>query len=265
MHERERVARRLKFGEAADAYDAVRPGYPTRLVQILVARAGLCDATKALEIGCGTGQLTRDLVRTGSEIVCLEPSRELARLAVQNFSGFPKVRVREEQFEQFEVLAGAMDLVVAATSFHWIDPVVRCNKAAIALRPGGMLAILKHEHPRPWTGFFERVQDVYRALAPELARSSVGGDSEKRPHELTREILSSGRFSDVETLSESWEQRFDRDDYLALLSTYSLHRQVSEDRRARLFAAIAELIDREYGGSIARPYRTTLCLARRAE
>lgn len=164
MDERERIARRMTFGEAADAYDAVRPGYPAQIVQILLTGVGLSPAAKALEIGCGTGQLTRDLAPTGCQIVCLEPDREMARLARQNFSRMPNVEVREEPFEAFELDAGAFDLVAAATSFHWIDPAIRCHKAAGALRPGGVLAILMNEHPKSLAGFFERVQEVYRAM-----------------------------------------------------------------------------------------------------
>jgi len=146
------------------------------------------------------------------------------------------VQVREEPFERFEVVAGAFDLVAAATSFHWIDPVIRCNKASRKLRSRGMLAILMNEHPRPWAGFFKRVQEVYRAIAPELALSGIGKDSEQARNDLTRELISSGMFVDVETFSERWHRRFDRDQYLALLGTYSPQRRLPEVRRVRLFA-----------------------------
>src|SRR5262249_45530902 len=136
MEEQERLARRMTFDAAAGAYDAVRPGYPARLVNALIMRAGLGSASKVLEIGCGTGQLTRDLVPTGCAIVCLEPSSELARFARRNLSQFPKVRIREDPFERFEVVAATFDLVVAATSFHWVDPETRCDKACRALRSG---------------------------------------------------------------------------------------------------------------------------------
>ena len=168
MEDQERLARRLKFGEAARSYDAVRPRYPTRLVNAFIVRTGLGSASKVLEIGCGTGQLTRDLARTGCEILCLEPSGELAGFARRNLSPFPIVDVREELFEGFELVAGAFDLVVAATSFHWLDPSSRCNKACRALGAGGVIAILTNVHPGPLIGFFERVQDVYRAIAPEF-------------------------------------------------------------------------------------------------
>jgi SAM-dependent methyltransferase len=253
----------MTFGAAAGTYDAVRPGYPPRLVDILITRAGLGSASKVLEIGCGTGQLTRDLAPTGCEIVCLEPSGELARFARENLSRFPKVSVRDETFERSEMVHGTFDLVVAATSFHWVDPAVRCAKACRALRPGGMLGILTNVHPGPLTGFFERVQKTYRTIAPGLAHAGATSETAKWSRELASELAQSGLFDPVETFVESWQQRLDRDQYVALLETFSRHRQLPEDQRVRLFAAIGKLIDEEYGGYMDQPYSTNLCLARK--
>jgi SAM-dependent methyltransferase len=265
MEDQERLARRLKFGGAARAYDAARPGYPTRLVNALIMRAGLGSAANVLEIGCGTGQLTRDLVRTGCEILCLEPNGELAGLARRNLARFPRVEVREELFERFEVVAGTFDLVVAATSFHWVDPETRCDKACRALRAGGVIAILTNAHPGPLTGFFERVQDVYRAIAPDLAHSGVRSETEQWSDQLTAELARGGLFDAVEMLTETWGQRLSRDRYLALLETFSRHRQLPAAQRRCLLAAIGRLIDEEYGGYIDHPYLTTLCMARKAQ
>src|SRR5262249_11680664 len=157
-----------------------------------------------------------------------------------NLSRFPKVSVREEPFERFEVVAGTFDLVVAATSFHWIDPEVRCAKACRALRAGGMIGILTNVHPGPLTGFFERVQDIYRAIAPGLAHSGATSETEKWSDEFAGELGQSGLFEPVETYSERWELRLGRDQYLALLDTYSRHRQLPADRRMRLFAEIGK-------------------------
>jgi SAM-dependent methyltransferase len=263
MQEQERLARRLQFGAAAQAYDAVRPGYPTRLVHALIARADLGGSSKVLEIGCGTGQLTRDLARTGCEILCLEPSSELARLARRNFSGFPKVQVREELFEQFDVAAGTFDLVAAATSFHWLDPETRCDKACRALLPGGTLAILTNVHPGPLSGFFELVQVVYRAIAPEMAHSGGRSETQTWSEELSAELARCGLFEAVETLTEAWSQRLGGDQYVTLLETFSLQRQLPEAQRRRLFTAIGRFIDEEFCGFIDHPYLTTLCMARK--
>jgi SAM-dependent methyltransferase len=264
MEEQERLARRRQFGAAAAAYDAVRPGYPAGIVEVLIARAGLGRASEVLEIGCGTGQLTRDLAPTGCAIVCLEPSAELACLARRNLARFPNVRVQEATFECFEPVPSTFDLVVAATSFHWVDPRVRCQRPHQTLRPGGLLGVLTNAHPGPWTGFFERVQDVYGAVAPELTQTGERGQTETWADDLASELAASGLFAQTEAFSERWQKRFGRDDYLALLSTFSPHRQLPEDQRERLFAAIGRLIDEEYGGYVEQPYSTILCLARKA-
>ncbi len=264
MEDQERLVRRFQFGAAARAYDAVRPGYPARLVNALLARTGLGSDSTVLEIGCGTGQLTRDLAPTGGAILCLEPSGELARYARRNLARFPRVEIREELFERFEVVAGIFDLVVAATSFHWVDPEARCAKACRVLRAGGVIAILTNVHPGPWTGFFERVQDVYRAVAPELVPAGVRSETEAWSDALAAELEWDGRFDAVETHTETWSRRLSRDQYLALLETFSRHRQLPEAQRTWLFTEIGRLIDEEYAGSIDQPYWTTLCMARKA-
>lgn len=265
MEDQERLARRLAFGAAARTYDAVRPGYPTQLVNALIEQAGLDSASTVLEIGCGTGQLTRGLVRTGCALLCLEPSRELAVVARRNLSRFPKVEVREELFEQFEMVAGTFDLVVAATSFHWVDPETRCVKACRALRPGGMIAILTNIHPGPLTGFFERVQAVYRAIAPGLMHSGMRSETEKWSDELAAELARDGLFDSVKTQTETWCQRLSRDQYLALLETFSRHRLLPAAQRTCLLTGIGRLIDEAYGGYIDHPYLTTLCMAEKAQ
>jgi len=233
-------------------------------VNALIARANLDSASKVLEIGCGTGQLTRDLAPTNCEIVCLEPSTALAVYARRNLLLFPRVEVREEFFESFEVAAETFDLLVAATSFHWVDPETRCDRARRALRSGGLIAILTHVHAGRLTGFFERVQDVYGAIAPSMLRSDVQGENRKWSDEISAELARGRLFDPLETIAEAWSQRISRDQYLSLLETFSSHRQLPEAQRTRLFTEIGRIIDEEFGGSIEHPYLTTLCMARAA-
>ena len=103
---------------------------------------------------------------------------------------------------------------------------------------------------------------MFTGLSPRnLAHSGVRGETEKWSDELTAELAGSGLFDSVETLTETWDQRLSRDQYVALLETFSRHRQLPEAQRTRLFTEIGRLIDEEYGGYIDHPYRTTLCMA----
>ena len=91
---------------------------------------------------------------------CLEPAPELARRAVHNMARSSRVQVRTAPFELAILEPERFDLMLAATSWHWIDPVLRYEKAARVLRPAGMVAILINAHPMPLVGVFARVQDI---------------------------------------------------------------------------------------------------------
>ena len=57
-------------------------------------------------------------------------------------------------FEAWKPGGRTFDLVLAATSFHWVDPGVRFTKAAAVLRPHGALAVFANQHVRTDEGFF---------------------------------------------------------------------------------------------------------------
>jgi SAM-dependent methyltransferase len=265
MNTTEQLSRRFVFGEAARDYDAVRPGYLPHLLQAVMRHAALGPQSTILEIGCGTGQATTAFAETGCPMRCLEPAPELAKLAAYKLARFPRVQVRTETFEQAALEPASFDLVLAATSFHWLDPLIRWEKAAGMLRPAGTLAILTNVHPLPPGGFFVQVQDIYRSVAPALAHTGDKSVTEQWAEELCAELMQSPYFEEVECLGERWEKHFARKEYIALLNTFSPHRQLEEETRNRLFAAIGHLIDVEYGGYVEQHYLTTLYLARKSD
>lgn len=133
---------RSTFDGVASLYDEVRPGYPERLFDDLASIAGAGSGTRALEIGCGTGQATLPLARRGYRLLGVELGANLAAVARTKLADYPNARVLASSFEEWSPEEGAFDLVVSATAFHWVDPQVRYRKSAQALRPGGSLALI---------------------------------------------------------------------------------------------------------------------------
>ena len=259
--EADRLTRRSLFGEVAEDYAAVRPGYPGVVADWIGERVPLGAATRILEIGCGAGQATRLLGGRGCRITALEPHPALAAIARRGLDALA-VRIVEAAFEDFVGEPGSFDLVLAAASFHWLDPATRCRDSARLLRPGGGLAIVYSDHPAPYTGFFSRVQSVYQAVAPALLRpASAAPDG----NPFLRELEECGDFDRIETRSVDWSRDYGRDDYLRLLNTYSDHRRLDGGIRRELFEAIGRLIDADFGGHVVRPYRTMLHLALRRD
>jgi SAM-dependent methyltransferase len=153
------------FDEVAAQYDRSRPGYPQELIQEACTLAGLEPGDLVLEIGCGSGQLTRDLLAAGLEVVAVEPGAQLLSLAAGHLDGAGEVTFVNSRFEDAELPSRRFRAVFAASSFHWIDPGVSWAKVADVLVPGGTFALLQH------CGLQERRSlDDQEALLSALAR-----------------------------------------------------------------------------------------------
>jgi SAM-dependent methyltransferase len=257
-----REGRRWSFDAAADLYDRMRPGYPAEAVDDLMQLAGIDRDSRVLEIGAGTGQLTLDLGRRGCEVVALELGSGLAAIARRRLATFPKVSIVNAAFEDWPLPSRRFDVVVAATSFHWLDPAVRVTRAADCLRPGGALAILSTDHVAGGTEpFFEAAQACYErwdASTPPGLRLQA---AEAIPID-TEEISRSGRFGKAAIRRHVWDATYTTRGYLDLLRTYSGHQALSPDDLEGLLACIGELIDGPYGGRVTKAYLTGVLVAR---
>ena len=134
------VDRRDSFDQDAEAYDLGRPGYPPELYDHLVTACGLGPGTRVLEIGCGTGQATRDLLDRGAVVTAVELGEHLAARARHNLAGRP-FEVRTGAFEDQRIEPASFDLAASATAFHWVDAAVAVPRIADALVEGAWLAL----------------------------------------------------------------------------------------------------------------------------
>jgi SAM-dependent methyltransferase len=159
------------FDEIADEYDRRRPTYPDELVDRACQVAGIGSGDQVLEVGCGSGQLTRGLVARGLHVTALEPGKRLIALARQNLEGAGGVEFVNAQFEDALLPREQFQAVFSASAFHWIDPTVGWQKSADVLAPGGTLALVQYfglEEPRS-NRDQEAALDAMRKVAPDIA------------------------------------------------------------------------------------------------
>lgn len=274
---------RTTFDAVAGLYDRARPGYPREALVELASRCGLGPGSRVLEVGCGTGQATRDLARTGASIECLEPGHALAELARTNLAELRNVRVRAQVFETLAEQPGCYEAVVSATAFHWIDPHVSFTKTAELLVPDGSLALVTNAHAAGGTHTDERIaepiRELHRRLAPEIGawtfptleeirtRAMSGGDIAAVWSRVERKLSDpppvAHLFEPPLVSVYPWTVTYDRDGYLAMLASQSSYALLDPQRRADLLVGIGQLLDEHLGGTITKQYVTILATARR--
>jgi SAM-dependent methyltransferase len=139
------------FDQQAERYDRHRPTYPDALIDRACEAAGLAPGDRVLEIGCGTGQLTRGLLARGLQVTAVEPGQQLIARAREGLAATDHVRFINARLEDARLPHEHYRAAFAASAIHWIDPDVGWGKLAGALVEGGWLGLISYfgtEDPR---------------------------------------------------------------------------------------------------------------------
>jgi SAM-dependent methyltransferase len=214
--------RARSFGQVAAAYERARPGYPEDAVDWLVGSEPL----RVLDLGAGTGKLTRQLVARGHRVTAVEPSREmLAQLRAE----VPAAQAHEGSAEAIPLPDASVDSVVVAQAFHWFDAPVALLEIARVLGPGGRLGL---------------VWNMRDDSVPWVARlSELIGAEQDSDDWLEKTIGASGLFGPVEERTFAHEQRVDRETLLDLVSSRSYLAVQQPPEREAILGSVGELYD----------------------
>ncbi|MFC1415514.1 class I SAM-dependent methyltransferase [Streptacidiphilus cavernicola] len=252
------TARRMaeSFGVDAQRYDHARPGYPDALVSRIVAgdpgtdvrdRQGARHVRDVLDVGCGTGIAARQFQAAGCTVLGVDPDPRMADAARAR-----GLRVEVAAFEAWQPDGRTFDAVVAAQSWHWVDPVAGTAKAAQLLRPGGRLAVFGHVYEPP-AEVAEPFAAAYRRAVPD---SPFNNQAARRPLDLYHamyakfadRIRETGQFDEPEQWRFDWERYYSRDQWLDLLPTTGGLTQLSPGQLAEVLDAVGSAIDTLGGG-----------------
>ena len=259
------------FDEVPELYDRVRPGYPDALFADLVAVTGVGAGSAVLEVGCGTGQATRSLAALGCTVTAVEPGPGMAALARQRLATFPHVEVETSRFEEWDDRGRRFDVVVAASSWHWVEPSVGWRRAHDVLRPGRWLAVLGHVVVRRAgePEVYAETADLHERFAPgdpgwghppleDDVRTTATGWGP--PHDAGD---ASRLFGPTVVRWYPTVQWFDGQGFADLLRSTSQYRRLDPDVREPLLDAVAERIRTHMGDRAPRRYLSVLRVGRR--
>jgi SAM-dependent methyltransferase len=159
---------RVGFDRAADAYERGRPDYDPGAIAWLAGELGLGPGRVVLDVGAGTGKLTRALLASGAEVVAVEPVPGM-RAVLERTA--PAARALDGTAEALPVAAASLDAIVAGQAFHWFDAPRALAEFDRALRPGGRLALVwnRRRAEQPLHREIESIIAPYRRRTPSHA------------------------------------------------------------------------------------------------
>jgi SAM-dependent methyltransferase len=273
------------FDEVAEEYDRHRPAYPDALIDRACEVGGLGPGATVLEIGCGTGQLTRSLLARGLRVTAIEPGERLIARARDQLGSAGEVEFVNRRLEDASLPRAQYAAAFSASAIHWVDPDVSWGKTADALTDGGTLALVSYfglAEPRS-SGDQQALRAAMASVAPEVAADwptyrdldgTLGGVDERRGnvsevwawlggYELAR-AYAADLFEDTQVLAVPALVEHTADGLNALLGTMSFWARLSPRQRDALRAENHTLQHR-----LGRPIRssTVACLitARRVQ
>jgi SAM-dependent methyltransferase len=273
------------FNQVAAEYDRHRPTYREQLIDLACQVAGLERGDQVLEIGCGTGQLTRSLLAQGLRVTAIEPGTQLAGLAQQRLQGMGELELMNARFEDARFPHEYFRAVFSASAIHWVDPDVGWQRAADALVPDGTLALIQYfglHEPRS-ADDQQALLSAMTSIVPEIAASwphyrdletTLAGVRERREnisevwawlggYELAREYAAR-LFDDAQIATAPTLMEHTAAELNALLGTMSFWSRLSPEQRKAMESANRALHDQ-----LGRPIRSSIvaCLvtARRGD
>jgi SAM-dependent methyltransferase len=232
----------------ASSYGAARPPYPEALWRDVVATGLVGPGRRALDLGAGTGQATGRLLARGMDVVAVEPGEHLAAILEARF---PQATVIRSRAEDARLGRTCFDLVVAATSIHWMDLDVVLPLVREALTGDGRLLVWRNVFGSPDVEVTPFRREVQRIV--ERRGVTRHGDFEN-PEATTASIAGTGLF-DVEQIHRyRWSIELTADRIHALFATFS---DWSESEAAQAADAAESL-----GGTVTEHYASWLIDAR---
>lgn len=203
------------FGSVAATYERGRPPYPAAALDWILP----ADAARVVDLGAGTGKLTRQLVARGHTVTAVDPSDGMLTELRRALPGTP---AHHGSAEHLPLPDHSTDAVLCAQAWHWVDPARAVPEVARVLRPGGTLGLL-------WNVRDERADWVRRL-------SEIAG-SPAADHDLTL----GAPFGPVRTATFAWTHTLGADQLVDMVASRSYVILLDDDERADLLDRVRHL------------------------
>ena len=236
------------FELVAGLYERARPEYPGAAIEWLAQKLDLREGRTVVDLGAGTGKLTRALLTTGARVIAVEPGDAMRAELVR---GLPGAEALRGAAEQIPVHDASVDAVAVGQAFHWFRHDEALPEIHRVLTADGALGLIWNARDRD----DPLQQEVTRLIEPFVPAGRPGSESWIDP------LAGSDLFGRAEEARFPFAQELDEDALVARVLSISFVAAATPERRAELEAQLRE-VAREVGGSVDFPYVTSVYVSR---
>ena len=236
----------MSFGTIAAEYDRLRSGPPEAAIDWLLP----ADPKVAVDLGAGTGLLSRALARRVPRVIAVEPDE---RMAAVLRTRDPAIEVRQGRGEAIPLPDATADGVFISSAWHWMDPERAVPEIARVLRDGGRFGVIwtSRDHEVDWVRELHRLREPDQHGEPGQPAEPAGPQAQDRPRARRREVTLPGGspFGVAQTASFTFRRAMTISDVVAMLGTYSGLITASPQDRAATFARLRAALEQWFPGA----------------
>lgn len=187
------------FGTSTRLYEKIRPEYPSAAIDLLVEELAIARGRVVVDVGAGTGKLTRALTATGATVIAVEPLAEMRERLAETV---PLAVPFDGTAERMALRDGSVHAITVAQAFHWFDGDRALAEFHRVLGPGGRVGLIWNVRDRraPWVAAFDALVD---AVDPERPDHQTGRWRAAFERTSLFELLRSRDIQHAQTLTPS--------------------------------------------------------------
>jgi SAM-dependent methyltransferase len=230
-------------------YERGRPGWPPKAIDV----PSLPSSATVLELGAGTGKLTRLLIPRFRRVVAVEPSEAMRRLLVQLGAGAEVIAGSAEEIPR---RSGSVDAVYAAEAFHKFEAERALSEIERVLQPQAVLVLMWNLPAGPTEPSIAAAEELLRRRSPdpfELAYDPLDLNSDRYSSGAWREPFAGSPFEALQEARLRHVQTIDADGLVAFFASMGWIADLPDVDRLPLLEEVRSLLD---AAEYRRPWET---------
>ena len=220
-------------------YERGRPGWPPEVVEI----PKLAKTANVLDLGPGTGKLTRLLVPRFRRVVAVEPAEAMRRLLS---ALCPEAEALAGTAQQIPLPDSSVEAVFAAEAFHWFDDERALAEIARVLQPRGSLVLMWNLPAGPWEPSIAAAEDFLMARGPKAGEVAYDPLDLGGPRFVSGEwrlLLDESSFEPLQEARVPNPQTLDREGLVAFFASMGWLADLPDDERLPLLDEVRSLLE----------------------